>query len=57
MCQACGTPNYVLKALALGLSAYTVKHEKKCASRAGFVCDCNPELVPVKQMALALSDC
>lgn len=57
MCQACGTPNYVLKARALNMTVYTVKHEKTCASHLGYLCDCNPELVPVKQMALALTDC
>lgn len=57
MCEACGTPNYVLKARRLGLTTYSVKHQPKCAAHSGRMCDCDPELVPVKQMALALSDC
>ena len=65
MCEACGTPNYVLKARRLGLDLYTVKrHQPRCASFYGRMCDCDPELAPVKQDSLfdqqdtrSLTDC
>lgn len=53
MCEGCGTPNYVLKARRIGMAAYTVKrHEPRCASFRGRICDCDPELAPVAQSSL-----
>lgn len=64
MCEACGTSNHVSKARGLGVTVYTVKrHEPRCASVSGLMCDCDPELVPVaqadllEQSATGLFDC